>query len=611
MLIKNHLEKIFLLSVFAGMPIAADEEQIIRSHAIGIHSNVKYGPDFHHFDYVNPNAPKGGELRLGVVGTFDNLNPFILKGTTARGARMIYPRLCTKSLDEPLSEYGQLARLIEYPTDRSWVMFHLRPEARWHDGKPITIEDVIFTFETLITEGTPFYRSFYADVDSVEVSGEHAVTFRFKPGTQNRELPLILGQLRILPKHYWKNRDFSQTTLDPPLGSGPYRIAFVDPGHTIIYERVSGMWDENIPVQRGQNNFDIIRYEYYRDETIAKEAFDANEYDVRFAENAVQWTTSEDIDAVRQGLMIREMIPHKMIRGMSGFVFNTRLEKFSDRRVRMAIGCTFDFDWTNKVLFHDLYKRTQSYFENSKLASTALPIGEELHILNDYRNRLSPEIFLKPSSDPSAISKRDLRSNLQNARQLLATAGWTIKNGHLSHKKSGEAMQIEFLLVRPFYERVIAPMRKHLQRLGIKSTIRTVDSAQYWNRLQQFDYDIIVRSWNQYLSPGNEQRNYWTTAAADAPGSRNYPGIKNPVIDELVGRLIAAQNRETQIATARALDRVLLWGQYVIPHWHSREHRVLYWNKFGRPEILPANSLAFIQTWWFDQAKADILQKQQ
>ena len=371
------------------------------------------------------------------------------------------------------------------------------------------------------------------------------------------------------------------------------------------------MWDENLPVQRGQNNFDIIRYEYFRDETIATEAFKANEYDVRFAESAVEWATAYDNDAVRQGLMIREIIPHEMIRGMSGFVFNTRLEKFSDHRVRMALGYTFDFDWTNKVLFHDLYKRTRSYFENSELASTALPVGEELHILNDYRNRLLPEIFVKPSSDPYAISKRDLRSNLQDARQLLATAGWTIKNGRLSHKKSGEVMQSEFLLVRPLYERILAPMRKHLQRLGIKSTIRTVDSAQYWNRLQQFDFDIIVRSWNQYLSPGNEQRNYWTTVAADAPGSRNYPGIKNPVIDELVEFLIAAQNRETQIATARALDRVLLWGHYVIPHWHSREHRVLYWNKFGRPEILPANSLALIQTWWFDQAKADSLQKQQ
>ena len=583
--------------------IAAGAQEIERGHALGIHSEVKYGPGFQHFDYVNPEAPKGGELRLAVVGTFDNLNPFILKGIAAQGTRMIYSRLCTKSLDEPLSEYGQLAEIVECPADRSWVTFHLRPEARWHDGVPITPADVIFTFQTLITRGTPFYRSFYADVDAVEQLGDHAVRFRFKPGTVNRELPLILGQLRILPKHFWQGRDFAETTLEPPLGSGPYRIAAVDPGRSITYERVAGNWDEELPVQRGHHNFDSIRYEYYRDETVAVEAFKAGEYDLRFASSPGEWATSYDVEPVREGLLIREAIPHQMIRGMSGFVFNTRREMFSDPRVRQALAYAFDFEWTNATLFHDLYHRTRSYFENSELAAAGLPEGKELEILEEFRGRVPGALFSEPYRPPSTEGGGQLRANLRTARNLLAQAGWLVGEKGLTHRGTGEVMEIEFLLVRPLYERVVAPMQKNLERLGIDSRIRTVDTAQYWNRLQQFDYDVIARSWNQYLSPGNEQRNYWTTAAAAAPGSRNYPGIRDPVVDELVERVISAQDRATQVATARALDRVLLWGHYVIPHWHSRQHLVIHWDKFGRPGVLPRNDLAPIRTWWVDPVR--------
>ncbi len=596
-------KRLLIPFLLAAAALAAEAQQIERGHALGIHSEVKYGPDFRHFDYANPEAPKGGELRLAVVGTFDNLNPFILKGIAAQGTRMIYSRLCTKSLDEPLSEYGQLAEVIECPADRSWVTFHLRPEARWHDGVPVTPADVIFTFETLITRGTPFYRSFYADVDTVEQLGEHAVRFRFAPGTSNRELPLILGQLRILPEHYWQGRDFAGTTLEPPLGSGPYRIAAVDPGRSITYERVAGNWDEELPVQRGHHNFGRIRYEYYRDETVAVEAFKAGEYDLRFAASAGEWATGYDVEPVKRGLLVREAIPHEMIRGMSGFVFNTRREKFADPRVREALAYAFDFEWTNATLFFDLYHRTRSYFENSELAATGLPEGEELKILSGFRGRVPETLFSEPYLPPSTEGGGQLRANLRTARGLLAEAGWQVGEEGLTHLESGEVMEIEFLLVRPLYERVVAPMQKNLERLGIDSRIRTVDAAQYWNRLQQFDYDVIARSWNQYLSPGNEQRNYWTTASAAAPGSRNYPGIRDPVVDELVERVISAQDRGTQVATARALDRVLLWGHYVIPHWHSREHRVIYWDKFGRPGVLPRNDLAPVRTWWVDPVK--------
>jgi microcin C transport system substrate-binding protein len=589
--------------------VGASAEQIYRGHALGIHDEIKYGADFRHFDYVNPDAPKGGELRLARTGTFDSLNPFILKGLAAQGSTFIYNRLCTKSLDEPLTEYGELAESIECPADRSWVAFTLRPEARWHDGKPITADDVVFTFETLISDGTPFYRSFYADVTSVEATDSLRVKFTFANG-DNRELPLILGQLRILPRHYWEGREFSKTTLDPPLGSGPYRIDAVDPGRSITYRRVPGNWDEALPVQVGQHNFDVIRYDYYRDETVAIEALKAGEYDFRAGSSAREWSTAYDLDAVTDGRLVKEMVPHQLIRGMSGFVFNTRRGKFADPRIRRALALAFDFEWTNANLFYGLFTRTTSYFENSELAAPGtVPDGLELAILEPYRDRLPAEVFDEIYTAPSTDTATSLRQNLRLARRMLVDAGWRIRDGRLTNGESGEVMTIEFLLVRPSYERVIGAFQDHLRRLGIDSRIRTVDSAQYWNRVQEFDYDIIARSWNQYQSPGNEQRNYWTSTAARSPGSRNYPGIGDPVVDDLVERLIIAQDRRTQVATAQALDRVLLWGHYLVPHWHSRNYRLIYWDKFGRPETLPRNGLGFPATWWIDPLKFSRLQR--
>ena len=577
------------------------------THAIGIHGEVKYGPDFTHFDYTNPEAPRGGEVRLAVVGTFDNLNPFILKGVSAAGTTMIYSRLCEKAQDEPLSEYGHLAHSMDLAADRSAITFFLRPEARWHDGVPVTADDVVFGFYTLVRHGIPFYRAFYTDVDTAIALDEHTVRFELA-ASDNRELPVVLGQLRALPKHYWQDRDFTATTLAPPLGSGPYRIESVDPGRTISYVRVTDNWDESLPTRRGQHNFDRIHFDYYRDDTVALEALKAGEYDFRAVGTAREWATAYDHPAVDDGRLVLTEIPNRRIRGMSGFVFNTRRSKFGDPRVRQALAYAFDFEWTNATLFHGFYTRTESNFANSELASSGLPGGRELEILEGYRGRIPEAVFSEQYRAPATTGSGSIRANLRTARRMLREAGWTIHDEQLVHDATGESMQIEFLLARPSYERVIGPLQLHLQRLGIQSTIRTVDASQYWNRLQAFDYDIVARSWNQYLSPGNEQRNYWSTSSADAAGSRNYAGIRSPVIDELVERLIAAQTRPEQIATARALDRVLLWGHYLIPNWHTDLHRLAYWGKFERPATVPLISLGFLQTWWIDPARAAALE---
>lgn len=589
-----------LCSLFTATPAATEP-----SYAIGIHGDVKYGPDFTHFDYTNPDAPKGGDVRMAVVGTFDSLNPFILKGVAAAGTTWLYTRLCEKAQDEPLSEYGHLAHSMDLAPDRSSITFFLRPEARWHDGVPMTAHDVVFGFYTLVQQGSPFYRAFYADVDTAIAVDDHTVRFDLA-ATDNRELPVVLGQLRALPKHYWESRDFSASTLEPPLGSGPYRIEAVDPGRSITYVRADN-WDDDLPVRRGRHNFDRIHYDYYRDNTVALEALKAGEYDFRIVSTAREWATAYDHPAVDDGRLVLAEIPNKRIRGMSGFVFNTRRSKFADPRVRRALTYAFDFEWTNATLFHDFYTRTESNFANSELASTGLPEGRELEILEEFRGRIPDEVFTKSYRAPTTENS-SIRANLRTARRMLQDAGWVIRDGQLTHAESGEEMRIEFLLARSSYERVLGPMQLHLQRLGIPSTIRTVDGSQYWNRLQAFDYDIVARSWNQYLSPGNEQRNYWATSSADAPGSRNYAGIRNPAIDELVERLIAAQTRHEQVSTARALDRVLLWGHYLIPNWHTDLHRLAYWDKFGRPEIVPLISLGFVDTWWVDPDKAAALE---
>lgn len=581
---------------------AGAQTAVTESHAISLLDSIKYDPGFSRFDYVNPDAPKGGTVRLATLNAFDTLNPFTLNGVSAAGLGLTYDTLMTPSLDEASTSYGLLAETVRYPENNAWVEFDLRPEARWHDGKPVTPEDVIFSLNILKTEGNPFYAQYYANVVEAEKVGDHTVRFTFDE--PNKELPSILGQLVILPQHYWEGKDFAATTLEPPLGSGPYRIANVDAGRSITYERVENYWGADLPVNVGQHNFGTVRYDVYRDDTVAVEALKANEYDLRFEPSSALWATAYEVPAVEQGRLIKELIPDENGRGMQAFWFNTRLDKFADPIVREALGYAFDFEWANNNLFYNQYTRTNSFFVNSELASSGVPEGDELALLEPYRDQLPTELFTEPFTLPETDGSGNLRENLRTASQLLSEAGWEIQNGQLTNTATGEVMTIEFLLVSPTYERIVAPVVQNLQRLGIKANFRTVEPAQYQELVQGFDYDVILETIGQSQSPGNEQRNYWSSASADAEGSQNYAGIKNPVVDELITKIISSPDRQSLISATHALDRVLLWSHYVIPNWYLPATRVVYWNKFGKPEAYPPYGLNFPSVWWVDEAAA-------
>ena len=582
-----------LSALYVPTVLGADS---VVSHAVALHGQPKYSPGFKHLDYVAPDAPKGGEVRLAQIGTFDSLNPFILKGVAAAGIGGIFDTLTYNSDDEAFSEYGLIAETIEIPWDSSWVAFTLRPEARFHDGSPVTVEDVIFSFEILQSKGHPFYRSYYANVVSAEKVAERKVKFSFGAG-ENRELPLIVGQMPVLSKAYWSAREFEKTTLEPPLGSGPYRIIAVDPGRSITYQRVPDYWGARLPVNAGRNNFDTLRHDYYRDATVALEAFKAGEYDFRAENVAKQWATGYDSPALAQGRIKKEEIAHEQPQGMQGFVFNTRRPFFKDPRVRQALGLAFDFEWTNKNLFFGAYTRTESYFSNSELASRGLPGAEELKILEPFRGRIPEEVFTTAYQPPSTDGTGGIRNNLRQALRLLKEAGWEVRAQKLVNRATGTAMEFELLLISPAFERVALPFKRNLARLGIDMTVRTVDTAQYEKRLEDFDFDMVVARRGQSLSPGNEQRDFWTSEKAGVAGSRNLAGVKDPVVDKLVDLLIRAPDRQSLIHRTRALDRVLLWGHYVIPHWHITKFRVAYWDKFGRPRVTPKYALGF-DTWW-------------
>ena len=588
---------------------AASAAEVRTVHALAMHGEPKYGPDFKHFDYANPDAPKGGEIRFAAIGTFDTLNPYTLKGTAAAGAGSPFETLLVGSGDEAFTEYGLIAESIELPEDRSWVAFNLRPEARWHDGTPITVEDVIFSLETLKTKGHPFYRAYYASVATAEKVGERKVKFTFTAG-ENRELPLIVGQLPILPKHYWQGRDFEQPTLEPPLGSGPYRVDKFEAGRTITYRRVADYWGKDVPVNAGHNNWDAIRHDYYRDSTVALEALKAGAYDFRQENNSKLWATAYDIAQVRDGRMIKEEVAHEIPTGMQGLVFNTRRDVFKDRRVRQALAYAFDFEWTNKTLFYDQYTRSTSYFSNSELAASGLPGEAELAVLEPYRGRVPDEVFTAAYAPPSTDGSGNSRANLRTAIDILETAGWEIRGGKRVDTATGKALEFEILLNSADFERVMHPFVQNLKRLGIAATIRTVDTAQYQNRMDEYDFDATIEVFGQSLSPGNEQRDFWSSASADIPGGRNIIGIKDPVVDELIDLVIAAPDRESLIARTRALDRVLLWGHYLIPNWHIRSFRVAYWNKFSRPAVTPKYALG-LETWWVDREKEAALGRSQ
>ena len=591
---------ICLTALTLSLPAQAEPR---TTHGLSLFGAVKYPADFAHFDYVNPDAPKGGVLRQADIGSFDSLNPFIVKGEPAAGLGLIYDTLMTEAADEPSSEYGLLAGKVTVPEDFAWVEFHLRPEARWHDGKPVTPDDVIFSFENLKEKGRPFFRYYYANVVKAEKTGPHSVKFSFSE-SGNRELPQIMGQLPILPKHYYETRAFDATTLEPPLSSGPYKIGAFEPGRFIRYERVEDYWGKDLPVMVGQNNFDQVAYEYYRDSSVALEAFKAGEFDLRAENTAKNWATAYTGPAVEKGHIVKEMVPETRAQPMQAFIFNTRRDKFSDPRVRRAFALAFDFEATNEALFYGQYTRTLSYFHGSELAATGLPEGPERALLEPFRAELPEEVFTKPYWLPVTDGKGRNREGLIAARKLLEQAGWTIKDKVLTHTETGQTMEVEFLIVSPAFERIVARYMTALNRLGVTSRIKLVDPTQFQNRVDAYDFDIMSGGWAQSLSPGNEQRDFWGSEAADRQGGRNYAGIKNPVVDALIDKIIFAPDRAALVAATRALDRVLLWNHYVVPQWHIGVIRLARWDRFGIPRPLPAYSPVDPMTWWMDADKA-------
>ncbi|MCG5239208.1 extracellular solute-binding protein [Azospirillum doebereinerae] len=593
-----------MLAALAGAlllagPLAAQEG---GSHAIALHGTPKYGPDFQHFDYADPNAPKGGEVKLMAMGGFDNLNPFILRGQTAAGATLVFETLTVGSSDEAVTEYGLLAESIAVAEDRSWVSFTLRPQARFNDGKPVTADDVIWSFQTLKEKGHPIYRTYYADVVKAEKTGERTVKFSFK-GTDNAELPVIMGQLPVLPKHVFDTRPFESTTLEPLVGSGPYVVAEVQPGRSITYQRVADWWGKDLPLNRGRYNFDRLRYDYYRDLDVGFEAFKAGAFDFRLENSSKNWTTGYNVPAVKDGQIVREELKHQDPQGMQAFVLNLRRPVFQDRRVREGLNYLFDYEWTRTNLSYGLFQRTKSYFANSELASSGPPSPAELALLEPFRGKIPDEVFTTPFEPPKTDGSGNIRANLRTALGLFKEAGWELKNNKLTNVKTGEPFRFEFLLVQADMERIVQPFLRNLERAGIEAGIRVVDTAQYQNRTDNFDYDVIIERFPQSLSPGNEQRDYWESSRADLPGSKNSIGIKDPAVDALVEKVIAAPDRDSLIAATRALDRVLLWNWYVIPHWHDSVYRVAYWNRFSHPAVAPRYGLGFTDLWWVDPEK--------
>ena len=580
-------------------------EKLENANSISMHGIPKYGDDFKNFDYVNINAKKGGKIRLHQIGSFDTLNNFILKGSPAANLSQVHDSLLTKSYDEPFTMYGLIAESITVPEDRSWATFKIRKEAKFHDGSPIRVEDVIWTLNTLKTKGHPFFKFYYGNVKSAKKIGDNEVKFVFQ-GERNLELPLIIGQMKILSKKYWTNK-FEDVLLDNPIGSGPYRVKSFKAGRTIEFERVDNYWGKELSVNKGRFNFDKIIIEYFRDATVALEAFKSGDYDFRLENQAKRWANAYNFKAIENGYVKKDSVKHEIPTGMQGFFINTRKEIFKDRNVRKALNYAFDFEWTNKILFFNQYIRTASFFSNSDLASSELPSKKELELLGPFKDQLPNDIFNIPYKNPINDGSGEIRKNLRIADKLLYDAGWIIKNGKRINKDSGLPLKFTILLVSPEFERIALPYARNLKKIGIEAKVRTVDSAQYERRLENFSFDMTVVSLGQSLSPGNEQRDFWNSNSAEIGGSRNYTGVSSQVVDFLIDKIIAAKDRESLIHATKALDRVLLFGYYVVPHWHIQNFRIAYWDKFGKPEINPKYDLG-IDTWWYDSTKVKLLE---
>ena len=599
--------KVALCFVLAVAPAAVSAQssgfRASPARGVAMHGYPKYGWNYKHFDYANPDAPKGGTLKMSAFGGFDTFNPYTVRGVPAAGAGLPFDTLMVESADEPFSEYGLIADTVEMPKDRSWVAFNINRKARFSDKTPVTAEDVVFSFDTLRAKGLPMYRYYYGNVDKAVAESPTRVLFTFKKG-DNRELPLILGQMPVFSKKYWRDRVFSATTLEPPLGSGPYRVAKFETGRYVVYERDPDYWAKDLPAVRGFNNFDVIRYDYYRDTGVAVEAFKAGAFDLRVENEAKKWVSAYNGFSEKNGLVKAEF-PHALPSGMQGFVFNTRRPLFGDARVRRALGLAFDFEWSNKNLFYGLYERTQSYFDNSELAAKGLPKGEELKILNEYREKLPEELFKQPFSSDRTAGDGNIRPQLEKAFALLEQAGWTVNGDGVLTDADGKPFAFEILIDAASsgaWQRIVLPYVRNLKRLGIKAVLRAVDATQYKNRTDNYDYDMIVHVWGQSTSPGNEQRSFWGSKAAGRAGAQNYAGIKNPVVDDLIEKIVEATDRRKLVAAVRALDRVLLWEHYVVPHWYVPTTRLVYWDKFGKTDKNPMKGVQ-LMTWWIDQTK--------
>jgi len=593
------------LAVAAAVGVSDDAEAQTRTYGLSLLRPLALPADFPHLPYVNPDAPKGGDVALSAIGTFDSFNPFIVRGTPAGDISRVWDPLLRTSADEPEAGYGHLAKVIEIPEDHLGVAFELRPEARFNDGTPVTAEDVAWTFNTLREQGRPFYRQYYGDVDTVTVESPARVVFHFK-SAKNRELPMILGQMPVLPKHWWQGRDFTKPLTDPPLGSGPYRVDHFEFGRTLALARVADWWAKDLPTGKGLYNFGTRRTEYFRDATVAFEAFKAGQIDYREENVAKDWATAYDFPAVQKGLVKKELIRHHLPTGMQGFGFNTRRAVFKDVRVRHALALAFDFEWENANLFYGAYTRTDSFFSNSDLASSGVPTGEELKVLEPFRSELPAQLFTQPFNLPVSDASGNNREQLRRALQLLQEAGWKVTDQKLVDA-DGNQMSFEILLDEPAFERVTLPYTQWLARLGIDAHVRTVDEAQYQRLMDDYDYDMTIVEFGESDSPGNEQKGFWTCDSSKQQGGDNTMGVCSPVVDALVKEVVDAPNHDALEAATRALDRVLLWNWYVVPQWHLQFVRAAYWDKFGRPSQPVRTGVAF-DSWWIDPAKAAALQ---
>ncbi|WJR68515.1 extracellular solute-binding protein [Neorhizobium sp. CSC1952] len=593
---------IVLAAVFAASSVAAQEPK--WRHGMAVVGEPELPEGFKQLPYVDLSAPKAGTLRLAEEGTFDNLNPVIDRGAPAAGLGVIFDTLMKRSEDEVFGTYGLLAEAVSYPDDMSSVTFRLRQEAKWPDGQPVTPDDVIFTMEKL-KEHSAFYSGYYRHVTGVEKTGDREVTFRFDE-KNNRELPAIVGDFPILPKHWWEGtdaggnkRDISKTTLQPVMGSGPYRIASVQPGSGIRYELRDNYWGKDLPINLGQYNFRTIGYTYFSDFEVEFEAFRAGTIDYRQENSSSRWATRYDFDAVKDGRVTKEALtnPFKATGIMQAMVPNMRRDMFKDARVRQALNYAFDFEDMNKNLAYGGLKRVDSFFWGTELASSGLPQGRELELLEGLKDKVPPEVFTTPYTNPVGGDPQKVRDNLRKAVGLFKEAGWELKGNRMVNTTTGQPMSFEILLNSPSLERSVNPFVASLKKIGVDARIRTVDASQYINRIRSFDYDMIWAVWGQTMNPGNEQTEYWGSASVNRQGSRNYAGIADPAVDALIQKIVFAPSREEQIAAIKAMDRVLLANHYVVPLFYSGEAKVAYWNTIGHPDRLPEYGIGFPDIW--------------